>query len=478
MFGRIVMTVDGANFLSPLSGSTDLEGAQQAMLKDGSVTSGFADAMLEQIKLLQEQGDIEKIKDLKETNAFNMLAAALPKVENQQNLAALSGTSLPHVNNIKKGVDDIIDLEKTIDILHDAMEHLTEATAFIDKVSATVTDAIEDVVTQFEADLATHQSTKPELLTEDALLTNADVTETAVLADMMKQAVVANDFTNPLLPEEESVESALPAVSGVLGQKQGKAIIPGKTTDSLLEQVAKVDGPIVDDTKNAMADELLKPDSSPRKFAMENNLVDTKPMDNVFEKSLPVSGENLDKILPKVAGEFVQFNRQVITETKTEISTMSRNLAEPEWKQELGEKILWMHSKSVQVAEIRLNPQHLGPVSIRVDVTQDQAIIDFTAQHAAVREAIDAALPRLREMLNNQQLNLAEVNISQQSFAEQQQHQEQRFTQGNSDQQSQSEQTVLANSNSEQDDNGPMDIGDEIEQSRTIASHGLLNTYA
>ena len=474
MFGRIAMTVDGANFLSLLSGSTDLEVAQQAMLKDGSVSSGFADAMLQQIKLLQEQGDIEKIKDLKESNAFNMLAAASPKVENQQNLAALSGTALPVVNNISKEIDPNIDLEKTIDILQDAMEHLTQATAFIDKVSATVTDAIEDVITQFEADIATDQSAKPELLA-GTLETNADATETAVLADMMKQAVVANDLPNLVLPEKESIGPVLP---GILGQKQEKAINPGKMQDTLLDQVSKTAVPSVDAANNEQAEELLKPDSTPRKFAMENQPLDSKTIENVFEKSLPFSEDHVDKTLPKVAGEFVQLNRQLTTETKTEISTMSRNLVDPEWKQELGEKILWMHSKSVQAAEIRINPQHLGPVSIRVDVTQDQAIIDFTAQHAAVREAIDAALPRLREMLNNQQLNLAEVNISQQSFTDQQQNQEQRFTQGNSDQQSQTEHTALAKSDSEQEDNGPMDIGEEIEQSRTIASHGILNTYA
>jgi len=62
---------------------------------------------------------------------------------------------------------------------------------------------------------------------------------------------------------------------------------------------------------------------------------------------------------------------------------------------------------------LRLNPGYLDPVTIKIDVTQDQASVAFTAQHAAVKEAIDAALPKLREMFSTQQLNLAEVSVSQ-----------------------------------------------------------------
>jgi len=58
-----------------------------------------------------------------------------------------------------------------------------------------------------------------------------------------------------------------------------------------------------------------------------------------------------------------------------------------------------MNNKSISAAEIKLNPAHLGPISVRIDVNQDQATIMFTAQHADVKEAIEASIPKLREML-------------------------------------------------------------------------------
>jgi flagellar hook-length control protein FliK len=61
----------------------------------------------------------------------------------------------------------------------------------------------------------------------------------------------------------------------------------------------------------------------------------------------------------------------------------------------------------------------MGPVEVRIHVQNDQTTISFTAQHGATREAIDAALPKLRDMLSEQNINLVDVDISQHSFAEQ-----------------------------------------------------------
>ncbi len=88
------------------------------------------------------------------------------------------------------------------------------------------------------------------------------------------------------------------------------------------------------------------------------------------------------------------------------------------WSQALGERILWMTGRDIQRAELRLTPPHLGPVEIRVSVQNDQASVSFTAQHPFTREALEAALPRLREMLGEANLNLADVDVGQRDAGE------------------------------------------------------------
>jgi flagellar hook-length control protein FliK len=80
----------------------------------------------------------------------------------------------------------------------------------------------------------------------------------------------------------------------------------------------------------------------------------------------------------------------------------------------VGDKIQWMVSRQVQSAEIKLTPPDLGPMEIKLSIKNDQTSVQFVASHAATREALEAAIPRLREMFGEIQLNLANVDVSQQ----------------------------------------------------------------
>ncbi|GAB6067257.1 hypothetical protein JCM13664_05750 [Methylothermus subterraneus] len=91
-------------------------------------------------------------------------------------------------------------------------------------------------------------------------------------------------------------------------------------------------------------------------------------------------------------------------------------LGHPEWADELGQRLIWMHGKAVQAAELHLNPPQLGPVAVRIQMHDDQASVQFASPHAAVREAIEAALPRLKELFHAQQVSLAHVEVGQQAF--------------------------------------------------------------
>jgi flagellar hook-length control protein FliK len=87
----------------------------------------------------------------------------------------------------------------------------------------------------------------------------------------------------------------------------------------------------------------------------------------------------------------------------------------------------------------------------------------FTAQHAEVKEAIEASIPRLREMLGTQQLNLINVNISQNSTSDQGRSQSQTFSK--------------TPENREQGIEGVADT-DNTEHERIVVSKGLLSLYA
>jgi len=96
-------------------------------------------------------------------------------------------------------------------------------------------------------------------------------------------------------------------------------------------------------------------------------------------------------------------------------ASISASISNPNWSQQMTQQVAYMVNAGVQQAQIKLNPAHLGPMEIKLAIKDDQANINFVTQHVQVRDALDAALPRLKEMLEQQGLNLADADVSTQS---------------------------------------------------------------
>lgn len=89
------------------------------------------------------------------------------------------------------------------------------------------------------------------------------------------------------------------------------------------------------------------------------------------------------------------------------------------WSQEFGEKIVWMARNDQQQAQLSLNPAHLGPLQISLNLEGEQATASFIATTPEVRQALEDALPRLREMLAGAGISLGQTQVGTQSQQEQ-----------------------------------------------------------
>lgn len=93
---------------------------------------------------------------------------------------------------------------------------------------------------------------------------------------------------------------------------------------------------------------------------------------------------------------------------RTEIPTA---LHDQQWGRDFGDKIVWLAKNDQQVAQININPPQLGPLQINLSLNGDQASATFTSPHAEVRQAIQDALPHLREMLSASGISLGQANV-------------------------------------------------------------------
>jgi flagellar hook-length control protein FliK len=82
------------------------------------------------------------------------------------------------------------------------------------------------------------------------------------------------------------------------------------------------------------------------------------------------------------------------------------------WTDELGARLTLMAHQGLASASLRLTPEHLGPVEVKISMRDSSASVWFGASQADTRAALEQALPRLRELFAAQGLNLTNAGVS------------------------------------------------------------------
>ncbi len=98
--------------------------------------------------------------------------------------------------------------------------------------------------------------------------------------------------------------------------------------------------------------------------------------------------------------------------------------------EEMSERIQMMMSKNLKNIDIRLDPPELGRMQIRMNLHSEGASVQFTVTNHQAREALEGAMPRLREMLAQQGIQLADSSVQQQSSGQQQGYAFEQHSQG------------------------------------------------
>lgn len=156
------------------------------------------------------------------------------------------------------------------------------------------------------------------------------------------------------------------------------------------------------------------PDAEAAKFAGVQQLVhETEGLVNeeaVKPESMPVATA---AVTNRAEPAQVHANNQVRVDVP---------VGEKGWDQAVAQRVVWLATNNQQTAQLHVTPPNLGPVEIRITINNDQASAIFVSPHANVREALESALPRLREMFADSGLTLGNVNVASEQQRQQAQH--------------------------------------------------------
>lgn len=137
----------------------------------------------------------------------------------------------------------------------------------------------------------------------------------------------------------------------------------------------------------------------------------TKEAQNSFATELANAGRNL---------ETSSLNSHGIANASTAARSseplpqheVSTPVASRGWAEEVGQKVSWIASKDSGRAELVLTPPQLGRIEVTINMNGDQASATFVAASSAARDALQDAMPRLREVLADAGIQLGQASVN------------------------------------------------------------------
>jgi len=457
------MNIQAADILSLFPGFDSLENLQQTLAADGTLPSSFSEALMAELQRLQDA--VSANKDFLPDSGVS-----------EAGFFANTGNFLPSDGNIN--------LEQTLTALSDIMGRLEAIQqSELSNQKATGSDVNATNAEQLPIAEGLQEADKFQALgdLQSATYLNAPVQPAQTIVAELQQTLENDPFQKALTSSAAKTEltQMQDAVQSLLQQQNSRqqtvlmdtATAPARDVDIKLqvaEDLTRSEQLVLDKNQALFSDEIK-----------QNASLNANPSGAMIDElGVEQKIKNRQKGIDNkaVLSSLAHLQRAVVPtqDTRNSLPVVQTAIGHPQWGQEFAEKIVWLHQKAIPSAEINLNPRHLGPVSIHIDVDKDQTSVSFQAHNPLVRESIEAALPRLREMLAAQQLNLVDVNVSQQ------QSEQKQSSHGFEQQTGQDDNKNAADSNSPHEAvaDSAAAVMDEIEAGRAMVSQGMLSLFA
>ena len=134
-------------------------------------------------------------------------------------------------------------------------------------------------------------------------------------------------------------------------------------------------------------------------------------------KSILSEAENPNRIIGDLG---IGLDRR--SELPLAMQVVNTHARSAKWGQEVGKRLVYMVNKNVQEAKINITPEKLGPIQIKLSLDKDQQLsVMIHAQHGTTRELLENAIPKLRELLDETNANLASVDVGDGGLSQQEQ---------------------------------------------------------
>ncbi|MCF5758612.1 flagellar hook-length control protein FliK [Aeromonas veronii] len=227
-------------------------------------------------------------------------------------------------------------------------------------------------------------------------------------------AAQSSATTNATTPTDSAAAPVMVAPQQVLAQAESQG--PQAPLSTISAGIKQMEVTGSDEVRKAVSLEV-----KPKAGEAEKSLVATTSSSESSPSQTVQHGQN-SQTQPQVADSRAPAAETTLRREPQNLPHLK--LASQEAPAELHQKVNVMLAEKLQQAEIQLDPLGLGKMKIQIQMGADsQANVHFVVQHGQTREMLEQAMPRLRDMLAGQGIQLGQTQVQQQSQQQQQQGQ-------------------------------------------------------
>lgn len=290
-------------------------------------------------------------------------------------------------------------------VLSDALAELEETVV---EQAVPLAEDTAPVAVEADKDESLSEASEAELLIEDALLnplaqTVKTETESAIDGDD-----VSDDLARRAALRPEQLQQNL---KQALSEKDDKK--PALSAEEIMESSEDLDSAVQQALHQLERNSARFESALAMKNAQQKQMTAADLVEQLTDKmALSAAGDR-----PSLSSTGSSAQNGLGLRPQSPLGTPSYVMDTPvesdEWGAVFSKRINFLVKNSVQTAELRLDPPEMGRVNIKIKMSQDgAAAIQIHAQHANVRDAIETAMPRLRELLSEGGISMGNVDVS------------------------------------------------------------------
>lgn len=344
--------------------------------------------------------------DANAASSANTFAALMQKQMGKQSAKPENGAGTASRTEAPEG-SEVTDIQAVAVDLTALMPFLEAAGLLAKDASApdaSTTDTGEDL-SKLSAESLTLPSAGEEILTPAAILPPIMPSGETSSPDEQALPPQASELL-PQLGGKNSAQATLPATTAIIAAEGAPTAeiaapsLPSQTANGIVVLPEQESGQTAFAVQLSAIQKALpgEPPSHTQETANSDTLLlpdsDTQPHIN----QMPVIGTATDTPTTQRSGT-------------TQVLQIASPVGSTQWSRELGNQVVWMTHRLENRAEMVLNPPQMGRIEVSLSVTGDQANAVFTSANPTVRDALEAAMPRLRETLADAGIQLGQAQV-------------------------------------------------------------------